>query len=127
MIAILKLALSGLLNIDLLVEFSFLPAEHASYFLCDDHEWPEGLLQAVGDGLEEYIRGEEIDLGGIGFILEHIFPNLIGSHEESKANRLNRGIGGLSKRLLRFDGMFLPHFGFEFCEILRIECGLRGI
>lgn len=83
MIAILKLALGGLLNIDLLVKFSFLPAEHTSYFLCDDHEWPEGLLQAVSDGLEEYVRGEQIDLDVIGLILEHIFPDLIGSHEES--------------------------------------------
>ena len=53
MIAILKLALGRLLNIDLLVEFPFLPAEHASYFLSNDHEWAEGLLQAVGDRLEE--------------------------------------------------------------------------
>lgn len=49
MIAIFKLALSRLLNIDLLVELSFLPAKNASNFLCDNHKWSKGLLQAVGD------------------------------------------------------------------------------
>lgn len=127
MITILKLTLGGLFHIHLLVEFPFFPAEHASYFLCNNHEWSECLLQTVGDGLKEYIRREEIDFRVTGLILEHIFPDLVGRHEESKTNRLNGGIGGLSKCLLRFDGMFLLHFAFEFCEVLRIEGGLCGI
>lgn len=127
MIAIFKLALSWLLNIDLLVEFSFLPAENASYLLCNNHEWPKGLLQAVGDWLEEEIGREEVDFSGIGLVLEHIFPDLVCSHEESKAYRLNWGIGGLGNGNSGFDGVLLLHFTFEFCEVLWIEGGLCGI
>jgi hypothetical protein len=89
MITVLKPHLSPLIILffhlaTLFVQFSSLPSKDIAYFLCDNHQRLEGLLNGARYSPQETSR-EEIWLV-VGCVLEQFLPDLVGSHVKTQTN-----------------------------------------